>query len=98
MRLDLSICRLPVRGVRAVGGVRPGCRPNQPHNAMVPSLLALSRTVSLTTAARGPIIKVDEAVSRFLSTTTTAGLREAGSPAVSQLVQNSREHPSIHQN
>ncbi len=36
-RLDLSICRLRMRGVRAVGGVRLECRPNQPHNAMVPS-------------------------------------------------------------
>ena len=37
MRLDLHICRLPVRGVPADGGVRLQCRPNQRQNAMVPS-------------------------------------------------------------
>ncbi len=37
MRLDLRICRLPVRGVPADGGVRLQCRPN--HGS---ELLALS--------------------------------------------------------
>ena len=90
MRLDLRICRLPVRGVPADGGVRLQCRPNQRQNAMVPSYWpCLERHPS---AGRLP-----RSTTRFPSTTTTAGLRKAGKLGTPRHHSRPREHKSTHQ-